>query len=190
MERNQQHVQIADALLGIEPSLQKMLAEMVLIRLFDDLQEALSGMAYRLACGTSYIDGTTPTLLTSPARSTQAARTLFEIYGRQQLKYVRWSRVAYIKETTKYVLASSDPFIAGCDRHSLTISELQAIRNRIAHKNSASRRNFDVVLRRYYGATPRNVTPGLLLLTPRISPSPLQIYLTATRIIARECARG
>lgn len=190
IERNQRHTQITNALANIDPSLQKVLAEMILIRLFDDLQEALSGMAYRLACGTSYIDNTSPNLLTPPARSTSGARLLFEQHGRPRHKYVKWSRVSYIRETTKYVISPNDPFIRACDTHSLTISEMQAIRNRIAHKNSDSRKRFDVVLRRYYGATPKNVTPGLLLLTPRVAPSPLHTYLTATRIIAKDCARA
>lgn len=190
IERNQRHTTIARAIRDIDPPLQKLLAEMVLIRLFDDLQESLSGMAYRLACGTSYMDGTTPSLLTSPARTTALARGLFENHNRAKAKYVKWSRVSYIRDTTKFVIAPTDPFIRACDSHSLIISEMQSIRNRIAHKNSDSRKKFDVVLRRYYGATPRNVTPGLLLLTPRASPTPLDFYLTATRIITKDCARA
>lgn len=189
MDRNYRHSGVVDALPQLEPGLQKLLAEMVLIRLFDDLQEALSGMAYRLACGTDYLDGSSPTLLTSPARSTAGARALFEGHNRTKNTYVKWSKVSYIKKTTGLVLPSSENFITSCENHSLKISEMQSIRNRIAHKNSDSRKNFDVVLRRYYGAAPKNVTPGLLLLTSRVSPNPLHLYLAATRVIAKECAK-
>lgn len=188
--RNHRHVEIVAALPGLQPSLQKALAELVLIRLFDDLQESFAGMAYRLACGTPYLDGSYPALLVPPARSTASARALFEEVGRAKPNYVKWSRMRFIRETTKYVLPSSEPFISACDSHALTLSEMQAVRNRIAHKNAGTRNKFDPVVRRYYGAAPSNVSPGLLLLTPRSSPTPLEFYLTATRIIAKDCCRA
>lgn len=190
LERNLQHSRIASALPGLEPALQKALAELLLIRLFDDLQEALSGIAYRLACGTSYLDGTMPILLVPAARSTQGARVLFETHLRAKHQNVKWSRTTFIKNTTRHVLDSSDSFIRACDAHSLRISEMQAVRNRIAHRNASTRGAFDVVLRRYYGGAPAGVSPGLLLLTPRATPTPLQAYLVATRIITKDCARA
>ena len=190
LERNAQHSRIAAVLPGLEPALQKALAELILIRLFDDLQEALSGMAYRLACGTAYVDNTAPQLLTAPARSTAAARYLFETHNRAKHQYVKWSRTSYIKSTVKHVLDWTDPFVAACDAHSLTISEMQSVRNRIAHRNATTRGPFNLVLRRYYGGAPTNVSPGLLLITPRVAPAPLFRYLTASRIIVKDCVRA
>lgn len=190
LQRNAQHVAIANAIPTLAPALQKALAELLLIRLFDDLQDAISGAAYRLACGTSYVDGTTPNLLTPAARSATSARTLFENHGRARPKYVKWSKATFIKDTVRHVIDASDPFMAACDRHSLRLSEMQVIRNRIAHKNSVSRASYDTVLRRYYGAAPQNVNPGLLLITPRLSPTLLQVYLTTTRIVVRDCVRA
>lgn len=190
LERNRQHTNIADALIGLDVRLQKALAELLLIRLFDDFQESVAGMAYRLACGAPYLDGRVPGLFTQPANSTLNARVLFETYNRSKHQYVKWSKVKYIKATTATVIEQSDPFIRACDTHSLTISEMQSVRNRIAHRNATTRKSFNVVLRRYYGAAPTNVTPGLLLLTPRSSPPPLRKYLVATRIIAKDLARA
>lgn len=135
-ERNWKHVTIANALPRLEPALQKALAELVLIRLFDDFQVALAGIAYRLACGTAYLDTTAPNLLVTPARSTSGARFLFENHSRTKQKYVKWSTASFITDTTKYVLDQSDPFIRACRAQSLVISEMQAVRNRIAHRNA------------------------------------------------------
>lgn len=190
LERNLQHSRIASALPGLEPALQKALAELLLIRLFDDFQEALSGIAYRLACGTPYLDGTSPHLLTPAARSTRGARVLFETHERPRHQNVKWSRTNFIKNTTKHVLDSGDSFIRACDAHSLKISEMQAVRNRIAHRNASTRDAFDVVLRRYYGGAPTGVSPGLLLLTSRATPTPIHAYLIVTRVIAKDCARA
>lgn len=190
LDQNAKHSKIANALPGLKPALQKALAELVLIRLSDDLQEAIAGMAYRLACATPYIDATTPSLLTDPARSGIGARGLFETYGRTKYKYVKWSKTSYIRETVKHVIHSGDPFVTVCDTHSLLISEMQTVRNRIAHRNTATRKQFDIVLRRYYGGAPKSVTPGLLLIAPKVSVPPLQRYLVATRILVRDCAKG
>ena len=171
LERNHKHVLIANALPRLEPALQKALAELVLIRAFDRLfsRSIPAGAAYRLACGTAYVDGTSPSLLVSAARSTSGGRWLFENHARKSRpKYVKWSKTTFIKDTTQHVIDPADPFILACDAHSLLISEMQAVRNRIAHRNANSRRAFDVILRRYYGGAPQGVTPGTLLVTQRV----------------------
>lgn len=143
-ERNWKHVTIANALPRLEPALQKALAELVLIRLFDDFQVALAGIAYRLACGTAYLDTTAPNLLVTPARSTSGARFLFENHSRTKQKYVKWSTASFITDTTKYVLDQSDPFIRACRAQSLVISEMQAV----SQPDRASKCQFSGTIRR------------------------------------------
>jgi hypothetical protein len=161
-----------------------------MMRLFDDLQEAIAGVALRLACGTAYADGTRPNLLTAPARSTAGARQLFETHGRPKPKDTKWSKTGFINETTRYVLDAKDPFTMTCNANALVISEMQAIRNRIAHRNARSHSAFSTVVQRHYGAKLNNMSPGLMLLSPRFSPTLLESYIGACRIIARSCARA
>ena len=160
-----------------------------MMRLFDEFQEAIAGIAMRLACGTPYGDGTSPKLLTTPAGSTAGARILYETFGRPKKATLRWSKVTFINETIKYVLDANDPFGLACNANSLAISEMQAIRNRIAHSNAGSRKAFGVVVKRYYGASLNHVTPGLLLLSPKQSPALLSRYITTCRVIVKACAR-
>lgn len=187
-QRNTTYVQIAGALGQLTPTYQRLVAEMLLVRLFDDLQESLAGVAYRLACGAPYLNGTVPTLLAPPARSATAARKLYEYHGRQGRQYYcKWSKVSYINETTRYVLDPKDTFNAACGQHALVLSEMQAVRNRIAHKNAASKSRFDPIVRRYYGGTPRGITPGALLLSSRKVPNLLNTYLVASRVLVKDC---
>ena len=76
--RSNRHGQVIQGLSQIEIHLQKLLAELVMLRLFDEFQEAIEGVALRLACGTPYVDGTAPVLLTAPATSTSGARQMYE----------------------------------------------------------------------------------------------------------------
>jgi len=170
--------------------LQKLLAELVMMRLFDDFQEAIGGVACRLACGTPYRDGSLPILLTAPAKSTLGARDLFETFGRPKRQYVKWSKTTYINETTKYVLDSANPFTAACNANALIISEMQAVRNRIAHANANSRAAFSAIVQRHYGAKLNNVSPGMLLLSSRFSPTLLEQYVATCRVITKTCARA
>ena len=83
--------------------------ELVMMRLFDEFQDALAGIALRLACGAPYADGSAPLLLTSAARSTGGRERSYEQHGRPTAKFMKWSKVTYINETTRYVLDTNNP---------------------------------------------------------------------------------
>jgi hypothetical protein len=184
------HDQVIQGLVGAEPRLQRLVAELIMIRLFDEFQEAIAGVALRLACGTRYADGTAPALLTTPARSTAGAFQLFENFGRPKPRSPKWSRAGFISETTRYVLDRTDTFCAVCNAHGGVIAEMQAVRNRIAHANANSRAAYALVVMRHYGAPLNHVSPGVLLRSPRFSPPLLERYVAACRVIARDCARA
>ena len=188
--RSNRHGEVIQGLSQVEARLQKLLAELVMLRLFDEFQEAISGVALRLACGTPYVDGTAPALLTAPARSTPGARHLYETFGRPRPVKLRWSKTTFINDATKYVLDSSNAFSAVCSANALTISEMQAIRNRVAHSNVKSRAAFSLVVQRRYGATLNHVSPGMLLISTRFSPTLLEEYLGACRTIMKGCAKA
>lgn len=189
VEQAKRHDQIVAALAGVDPALQKMVAELVMMRLFDDFQDALSGIAARLTCGATYGDGSVPALLTAPATSIGAAMDLFTNHGRLKPRYPKWSKTKFINETTQNVMSASDHFLAACSAHSLVISEMQAVRNRIAHANTTSRAAYSIVVRRYYGANLNHISPGLFLMSPRFSPAKIEGYISASRLIIKACSR-
>lgn len=178
------HTSVVSGLGGVaEPKLRRLLAELVLMRLFDDFQEAVEGVALRLACGAAYADGTSPTLIAPPARSTLQARGNFENFGRGGKRiFVKWSKYTFINDSVKFVIDTNDPFVAACRANSSVISEMQAIRNRIAHSSTQS---YPAIVRRYYGASFNHVTPGVLLLSAKNSPPLLERYIVSCRILAK-----
>lgn len=187
--RCDRHHTIVAGLPSIQIKLQRLVAELVMMRLFDDFQDLIAGVAVRLACGAPYGDGVQPTLLTASARSTAGALNMFENYGRQRATHAKWSRVQFIGDTTKNVIDTNDHFLVACQAHSQIIAEMQAIRNRIAHGNYAARRRYASVVRRYYGATLNHVSPGMLLLSPRFNPPLIERYVTSSRVIARSVSK-
>ena len=182
------HSLVASKLMSIsDPNLRRLLAELVMMRLFDDFQEALQGFAIRLACGATYVDGASPVLLTSPASTTAGALAMFENLNRTKPIYAKWSKYTYISGTVKHVLDQGDHFLTACRSHTGLISEMQAVRNRIAH---AKAKSYPAVVQRHYGAAFNHITPGVLLLTDRFSPTLLDTYIASCRTIAKACSRS
>jgi len=170
--------------------LQRLIAELVMMRMFDELMEAISGVATRLACGAPYVDGTSPLLLVPPSTSTINALYLFENHNRARHQFAKWSRAQYINDPTQHVLDPQDTFTTACSRHGGVIREMQGVRNRIAHSNGNARTALARVISRRYGTNLNHVTPGMLLISPRFQPILLSQYISAARVIAKDCARA
>ncbi len=174
----------------LSPVYQKLVAEIVLLRLFSLFENLVSSVSAKLVSGAIFMDGTNPALLTT-ARSAQGARTLFQTHVRTRTKYqVQWSQASEIKDNVKYVIDSTDNFVIVIDRNGSFIDELRRVRNRIAHNNATSRSKYRVVVRRHYGAYLNHVTPGILLLTPRIHPCLLDQYIRKTRVFAKDLVKA
>lgn len=169
---------------------QKLVAEIMLLRLFYLFENLISSVSIKLACGATYNDGTAP-VLSVKARSSVHARDLFQAHGRSRMRYqLKWSTASEIKENVKYVVDAKDNFVLVIDRNGTLIDELRRIRNRIAHNNSQSRSNFKEVVRRYYGAYLNHVTPGTLLLSHRLTPSLIEQYIRQTRIVVKDIVKA
>ena len=186
-----QHTSILHRMSTADPWLQRFVAEMIMLRLFDAFQNAISGIATRLICGTDYADGSSPSLFTAPANSGISAVMLMRTFGRSKMIDLNWSKASYINANTRKVLDASDHFTITINNYSTEINEMRIIRNRIAHANTNSRRAFARVVQSLYGASRPNVSAGMLLLSPRFSPmpSPLSRYIITCRAIAKDCAR-
>lgn len=174
----------------LKPTHQKLVAEIVLLRLFSLFENAISSISLKLTCGANYADGTPP-LLTIRARSAVSARNLLQQHGRVRTRHeLKWTKASEIKENLRHVIDPNDNIIIVVDRNGSLIDELRRVRNRIAHNNEQSRRNYREIVRRHYGAVLNHITPGVLLLTPRISPSLLEQYIIKQRIVMKDAVKA
>ena len=147
---------------------QKLTAEIIMLRLFDVFQHHLQRMVCKVACGSSYLDGSNPQLLYR-ARSIAGAETAMMTHGRSHaLGFLRWSRAADVTDNAKYVIAPNDHVLVSLRRNGYAVDEMRRVRNRIAHSGQRARKDYAVVLKRYYGAQVRGVVPGTLLLSPEL----------------------
>jgi hypothetical protein len=185
-----QLLSLTRTLAGLPIIVQKLVAEIVLLRLFSLFENLVSSVPAKLVAGATFVDGTTPILLTS-ARSSLGAQTLFRSHGRTRLRnQLPWSKAAEIKENVRHVIDARDNYVTVIDRNGVFIDEMRRVRNRIAHNNSKSRSNYRQVVRGYYGAYLNHMTPGSLLLSPRLTPCLLDQYILRTRVLARDLVKA
>lgn len=176
---------------AIPANVRRLVAELILMRAFDELQAALQGIALRLVCGGSYLDGSPPALLVHPAPSVAAAKVLMQNHGRTKSRELRWAKASYVAENCEFTVNEDEHFVkAIVSRHALILAEMSAVRNRIAHNNAGARDRYAAVIRRRYGARLNHIVPGQLLLSTRFRPVLLAEYLGSCRAIVKDCAKG
>ena len=174
---------------SLQPRLAKLVAEILLLRLFSSLEETIMSVTVKIGCGALYIDGSQPRLAVQ-SKSRQGTIDNMMIYGREKQRYLRWSSVTEIRENVRYIIASNEHVLNELDRHILFIDEMRWIRNRIAHNNTKARANYRKAILRYYGGYVNSVTPGTLLLSPRQNPVLIEQYLKKSRILVKTLVRG
>jgi hypothetical protein len=174
----------------LSPKQRKAMAETAMLRSFDFLQGFFLRVSTKLVCGAEYLDSTKPTVL-APARSQDAAIFSMKTVGRPKpMSVLRWSKVSDIKDNCKFVLPTTEHFLTTLAFHTILIDEMRKIRNRIAHSNQDSRIKYQTVVRRYYGAEQKHISPGLLLLSDRFTPRLIDLYLTQSKVLAKQVVKG
>lgn len=175
---------------GILPAAyQKISAEIVVLRLFDLLQALFHEVAIRLACGSTYLDGTAPILLNLSKTTANAEKAMLTLGRTKPLTFLKWSKASYANGNVGFVLDPADHFRTFLTAHTGDIEELRRIRNRIAHRNTQTRSAYRDIVRRHYGATPNSITPGVLLLSRRNNPTLLEGYLRKTQVFAKNLVK-
>ena len=174
----------------LAPRHQYFIAELIMIRGFSILEEAISELACKLVAGAHYLKGTHPSRLFE-ARSVAGANSALLNFGRSKPRqYLNWNKVSEIKYNTSLVFTKSEPFVIRSEFHALVIDEMRKVRNFVAHRSQSARVGYKEVIRASYGANPTVDVGTFLVTTSRWSLAKIDGYLNAIRIIIRELASG
>lgn len=182
-------IELLDNINSLQPRYQILVAEILLLRLFDSLVETIRSITIKIMCGALYVDGSQP-VLQIQSRSRAIAINNMTNHRRRKPRHLQWSRVKEIKENVKYVIDPNEHFLNVLNVHVLFLEEIRWIRNRIAHNNAATRKNYRQAVLRYYGAYVNSVRPGILLLSPRQRPVLLRQYLMKSQILVETLIKG
>lgn len=175
---------------SLNPKLRKLMAEIVMLRSFYLLENIIRSLSVKIACGASYVDGTRPALLQKSSNEAAALHSMKNLGRTKQKWNLKWTTVSEIKDNLKYTLGLTEHFIIVLDRNGTLIDEMRRVRNRIAHNNNKSRTDFQIIVRRHYGAFLNSITPGILLITPRNNPPMIRQYLATSKILIKQLIKG
>ena len=174
----------------LEAKYQHFIAEMIMLRLFSIFEEAVSEIAFKLAAGGTYTNGSVP-ILNIRSSSIAASRGLFLNYGRVRPETnLKWTKARYIKESVEYIMPSTERFIINAQNYGSIIEEMRKVRNMLAHNTHSARADYKCVIRQTYGAN-INISPGAYLTSTRRLPiCNLNKYIASTRAIIAAMASG
>ena len=165
----------------------KLVAEMIMVRLFLLGENTIRSVCEKLVCGANYLDGSSPKTIVS-ASSRSRAETLIKVHQRARPKHhLSWTQSREIRDNMQYTLGQGDPLFSVFTKNAGILTEMRYVRNHIVHNSNSTRRHFRNVVRAHYGGLKRGVTPGILLLTDALGTRPLvKRYIAYHRILIRD----
>lgn len=115
-------------------------------------------------------------------------RTYARHKSRRDLK---WNTSTDIRNNLETTIATTDPIFVTVINFGTLLTDMRYTRNHIAHSNRNTRNNFTKLIRKHYGGVKNGVTPGVLLLTSSLRPTPLlKQYLLESRVLINSLVRG
>jgi len=169
---------------------QYLIAEVIMLRLFGIFESSVQDIAYKLACGALYRNGTNPLVLTPCNNLMDAHHKMLSHQRGRPLPYLKWTTSRYINDSIKFVLDPTDSFYTTILSNSSALEEMRIVRNQIAHRTKSTKNAFDTVLVNRYGANPRLSMGAFLTSTTRHTPSNITRYVQEMTIILNDITFG
>ncbi len=187
IDRLQHHKVDAERL---DAKYQHFIGEMIMLRLFTIFEDSVAELAYKIAAGGKYLNGTSAALIIRASRA-QDSRALFLSHGRTKPIYnLKWTKAKYIRESVDNIIPATEKFITTAQAHGQIIEDMRRVRNALAHNTTSARSDFRDVIRQTYGAH-INLTPGVFLIsTKRTKICLINRYLSSTKAILTAMSSG
>lgn len=172
------------------PHYQHMVAELILLRSFSVVELTLRDVAFKLAVGSPYCDGTPSTPLKICTSLFNAQEEMRNHNRTKPITNLKWTRGKYIKNSVKFILPDQSPYVTSIEKYSTNIKEMAEVRNFIAHRTASSRENFRKIIRNIYGYQ-KKVSVGVFLTSQSQTIIPnLERYLIESRLILKEICKA
>ena len=169
----------------------KLIAEIALVRLFLLVENTVQSICAKILCGASYLDASQPKILIRAQSATHAHSLMRSHLRPNPKKDLKWSSSSEIRDNLVTTLAQTDPLFLTVINHGAFLTDIRYARNHIVHNNENSRNNFRKLLRKHYGGLKRGITPGVLLLTTKLGPSPLlQDFFVEGRVLIKTLVKA
>ena len=162
-----------------------------MLRLFAICEQAIAEIAFKLACGATYANGRTPSVLIGCISLNDAAfKMLNHRPSRDRVRFLKWTSANAVEKSIRYVLDTGDAFYLNVLNHSVLLNEMRVVRNEIAHKTRSTRSEYLTELARIYGVPTRLNMGPFLTSNVRHPRSNIIRYLQSVPLILNDLCRG
>lgn len=176
--------------LSLQPQFQGFIAEILMLRLFNILEKAVTDIACRVACGAQYNNGVIP-VPTVLACNLNDAVYQFKNYNRASpLAHIQFTSVRNTNDAIKEVIPVTEPFRQNLTNYGIQFEEMRNVRNQIAHGTSSTYKKYKNVIVRKYGSALRLKTSVFLTSTTRERIPVLDQYVTTVKLMVNDLSKG
>lgn len=161
-----------------------------MLRLFSILDVTISEVAFKLACGATYRNGSNPLILENCRSVLDAYTKMLSHNRRKPMRYLQWTKANFVRDSIEHILDIRDHFYVNIQNHSNLINEMRIVRNQIAHNAPSTKTEYITLLRTIYGGNPKLTMGAFLTSTNRHAICNIDRYLTSTSIILNDITRG
>jgi len=150
--------------LGINRIQLEIITELAFLRVFIAWENFLEGSFIRYSIGASSPSAYKPVVLASPQNLGHALDLISS--GRD---YVPWNSASEVIKRSVMYFQNGEPYRRALEPAIVDLNDMNTIRNRIVHKSTKSKDQFNHFIRRKYGHGISGMTPGRFLLAPAIN---------------------
>jgi hypothetical protein len=170
----------------LPPSTQFLLAEILVLRLAQVLEEVLPEVFCRLVCGAKYHDGKAANRLAAASSVANAEQLMRKFNRTKERRNLKWLNAKDIRGNLEKLLDPGESALAVVDRYTNELDELRAVRNHAAHRVKGTKNAYRNVLSAYYGTSTITVPVGKFLVSDRFGIPPLVKYSVVVRALVKE----
>lgn len=175
---------------SIPPVMRGFVAEILMLRLFNILEDSVRETACRVACGVAYRNGTVATPIRRCANLNDALHQ-FKTYNRTKpLANLLFTNVSHTNKSVQNVISDIESFRVNLSPYGANFEEMRKVRNHIAHRTKSTYSDYKQVIMQRYGAYIKQ-TPGVFLTsTARSSRPKIEEYYIAIKVIITDITNG
>jgi hypothetical protein len=186
MSQSDNLLEVYMGLFKINPKLQKLVAELLYLRLAYLIEQSSESIVCKLCCGAPYCDGSLPNLMLRYRSKNAAASAMKTAIGREP----KWNDTQSIRKNIQGIIDRTDHCSIVLSGFAASYTQIKTIRNHIAHRSENTRKKYAHVVSYYYGARLPSVTPGTLLLSTRNHPPLLERHIRESRVFLKDLVRA
>ncbi len=176
----------------LQPDIRGYVVEILMLRLFSVLESSVREIAFRVACGAPYRNGSSSSPIVVCATLNDAFNNFKTYNRRKSLSHLKFTNVSSTNDTIKHIIDTSEPFRVKLSAYGVRFEEMRKVRNHIAHHYKNTYTEYRSVICARFGAF-KKIRPAVFLNSQISSTNRMTFieeYLKITKALINDITAG